>query len=252
MQLAMPTTGKWTVIWDNSSLCTPEHLGYRLSKNQNLETFSFYSTDRNSTQLAGTSFTHRKPMRGQEVIERSVYCCNQGSRWHFEQSGEPLPDEDTERYFAKRKRDRMNEAALMTLLERLGVQPWRESTYRFQKKCFQITDTRRFANAQSFTFEQVRATAMGEGPPPSEDQELHGPPDYLLGKCGTPDPKGPSRMLKSGEWCGHGEQTFWIYDIFTRKNRQFSVRLPAPDGVPVVEVSPRSGNPFRHPPASPE
>lgn len=241
LQIALPTTGEWTVIWDNSSLCTGGYIGYRLTKFKKLETISFYSTDRNSTQLAGTHFTHHRPGLGEEVIERTVYCCNQGKRWHFEQTGEPLPQEDMTRYSVKRKRDRMNEAVLMDLFGRLGVHPWRESTYNFRKKCFREIHARHHAPAEGFTFEQIRVRALGEAPPPAEDEELRGPPDYLLEKCGTTDPSSPSQLLVGGEWCGHGEQTFWVYDIFTRNKDLFSVRLPTPDGVPVVEVVPRSG-----------
>jgi hypothetical protein len=129
----------------------------------------------------------------------------------------------------------------MELLERLGIQPWREDTYNFRRKLLRITDKRQFPASKSVTFDQVRARAMGEAPPPAVDQELHGPPDYLLGNCGTTSPTGPAKLLKNGDWCGHGEKTFWVYDIFTRKHDLFTVRLPEPDGVPVVEVSPKTG-----------
>jgi hypothetical protein len=242
VEIALPTKGKWTVILDNSSDCTPTYLAYRLTFNQKLETFTFYSTDRNSTLLAGTHFTHHRPGRDEEVIRRDVYCCNQGSRWHFEQHGDPLPEEDLEQYAVKSKRDRLNEAALMSLLERLGIHPWREDTYDFRKKLLCMTDRRQYPASQTATFEQIRARALGAAPPPAEDQELHGPPDYLLGNCGTSNPTGPARLLKGGDWCGHGEQIFWVYDIFTRKHDLFTVRLPEPSGIPVVEVTPKAGS----------
>jgi hypothetical protein len=34
---------------------------------------------------------------------------------------------------------------------------------------------------------------------------------------------------------------YWIYDIFTRKNDLYTVRLPEEDGMPVVEVTPKVG-----------
>ena len=80
MQFILPTKGTWTVVLDNSSDCTPGYLAYRLAFKQKLESIRFSSTDRNSTQLAGTHFTHYRPCRDEEVIERDVYCCNQGSR----------------------------------------------------------------------------------------------------------------------------------------------------------------------------
>jgi hypothetical protein len=74
--------------------------------------------------LAGAHFTYRKPTAAETIIQRDVYCYNQGSRWSLRQDGEPLPEEDLERYDAKRKRDRLNEERFMALLGRLGVQPW--------------------------------------------------------------------------------------------------------------------------------
>lgn len=185
LTFALPTTGAWTIVWNNSRFCTPEHLGHRLTKFQQLETIGFYATDQKSTQSAGTHFTHNKPGPDGENIVRDVYCCSQGSRWHFEQRGEPLPEEDVASYSARRKRDRMNEAALMALLERLGVHPWREETYDFQKKCFLLKDTLREPNAEQFTFENIRAKALGQAAPQENDKEIFGPPNYLLEKCTT-------------------------------------------------------------------
>ncbi len=242
MEYALPTKGGWTVIWNNSSLCTKENLAYRLTTFQKVETLSFYSTDRNSTQLAGTCFEHFSPTQKEEVIARNVYCCNQGSRWHFEQYGVPLPEEDIEQLAVKRKRDRLNEATLMALLERLGVHPWKEDTYDFGKKCFCMTHRKQYLACEAKNFEKVRARALGEAPPSAEDQELLEPPDYLRGYCGTPGPTSPAQLLKDGNWCGHGEKMFWVYDIVTDKKELFTVRLPEPDAVPVVEVSANSGD----------
>jgi hypothetical protein len=235
----IPTRGRWTVVWNNSSRCLEDdNTDYRLTRFQKLETIRFYSTDENSTQLAGTHFTRSIPDNSDDVIKREVYCCNQGSRWHFEQHGTPLPEEDLDRYNARRKRDRLDEAGLMDLLERLGVHPWRESTYDFGEPCFCMKRPQLYSVCDPVTFAQIRARASGE-PAPKEDGELHGPPDYLLGKCGAPRPNGPASLLEDGGWCGHGEETFWAYDILCRDGNQFSVRLPDPDGPPVVNVTSR-------------
>jgi hypothetical protein len=237
---ALPTRGRWTVIWNNYSLCTGHKtLARWLTRFQKLETIYFYSTDKNSTQLAGTLFTRCMPDKSEDVIEREVYCCNHGSRWGFEQHGTPLPEEDLERYNARRKRERLNEAGLMDLLERLGVHPWRESTYDFGQPCFCMKNPQLYLASDPVTFAQIRARASGE-PPPKEDDELHGPPDYLLKKCRAPRPNGPASLLEDGGWCGHGEETFWAYDIFCPDDNQFSVRLPDPGGPPVVNVTSRA------------
>lgn len=251
---SLPTKGDWTVIWCNSSACTGhESLAHCLTGFQKLETIHFYCTDRNSTQLAGTHFTYRKPTATEAIIQRDVYCCNQGSRWSFRQDGEPLPEEDLERYAAKRKRDRLNEEGFMALLGRLGVQPWLENTYDFGHKLLSMADTRKFPATQHFTFQQVRGRA-GAPPPEPEDKELVGLPDYLRGNCRKPNEAGPARLLADGKWCGHGEPTFWIFDIATDAEDRFEVRLPQAEGPAVVEAVPIGGkNPFliydsrRHP-----
>lgn len=181
----LPTKGDWTVIWCNSFLCDGhQSLAHCLTECQKLETIHFYSTDRNSTQLAGTNFTYRKPTATEAIIQRDVYCCNQGSRWQFRQVGEPLPEEDLERYAAKRKRDRLNEEGFMALLGRLGVQPWLESTCDFSHKLLRMTDTRKFPATQNFTFQQVRERAGGP-PPEVEDKELDGPRTTCVGSAGS-------------------------------------------------------------------
>lgn len=74
---------------------------------------------------------------------------------------------------------------------------------------------------------QVRGRAGGP-PPEDEDTELVGPPDYLRGKCRKPNETGPARLLADGKWCGHGETTFWLFDIVSDGNDRFGVRLPQP------------------------
>ena len=57
-------------------------------------------------------------------------------RWDFFQIGQPLPEEDTQLYTARRKRDRLNEEYLLQLLTRLGASPWSESFYALPGRCF--------------------------------------------------------------------------------------------------------------------
>jgi hypothetical protein len=78
MRFALPTTGKWTVIWNNASRCDGHSsFAHCLAAIQKLETIHFYSSDQNSTQLAGTHFSHYAPVRGEDAVLRDVYCCNQ-------------------------------------------------------------------------------------------------------------------------------------------------------------------------------
>lgn len=257
LHYVLPTTGSWSVIWDNGALCTGhDSMAYCLTNFQRLTTLHFYSTDRNSTQLAGTQFTWRQPggegllerlvrfIRKQdrkEGSERNVYCCNQGKRWHFEQHGEPLAEEDLARYDLKRKRDRLNEETFMALLDRIGIHPWREATYDFSQPVFRVGNLLNLGACETFSFAQVRGRASGEPPPPADDQELHGPPDYLAGKCQAPAGTGPARLLADGRWCGHREETFWIYDIALGQRDRFRVRLSQQVGPPAVAVAALDG-----------
>lgn len=265
---ALPTNTNWTVLWDNSFTCTPhDSLAYCLTCFWRLETLTFSSNDRDSTTFAGTRFTYSRPGDHEEVIQRHVYCCNQGSRWHFEQHGEPLPEEDLQGYTAKRKRDRLNEERMMALLERLGIQPWRESSYNLgqasgwqlfkphDKQCFRMTDTRNYPRYEGFSFAQIQERA-GVSPPPEEDQEIVGPPDYLIGRCREAIADGPARLLKDGKWCGHKGEEYRVYDIEVGNVRRFIVRLPESDGPPVVTaMCPATKEVFpiydsrRHPPS---
>jgi hypothetical protein len=237
IEIVLPTQSPWTVIWPCDASCAGGgSIGARLARFQELEGLDFYSTDCDSTQLAGTSFTHFTPNSPDNPIERNVYCCNQGSRWHFEQHGTPLPEEDVARYDLKRKRDRLNEEQMMLLLQRMGVHPWREATYDFSQVCFCVDYSRRLTTPNGCTFEQIRARAMISSAP-KEDEKLTGPPDYLQGKCAKAKQSGPSALLRDGKWCGHGEQEFWIYDIALGKCKQFQVQLPAPGGPQVVRAT---------------
>jgi hypothetical protein len=255
LHFAIATRSGWTVLWDNNHACTPDSFAYGLTRFQALETLSFSSTDRNSTQLAGTHFTHRRLIRPDEMVERDVYCCNQSKRWHFEQHGTPLPEEDLHRYEAKQKRDRLNEEGMMAILERIGIHPWRESTYDFSQKCFCSTSQLKSPTNKSFTFLQIQRKAGGT-PPPEEDEELVGPPSYLQGRVKEAKADGPALRLIDGKWCGHGEEIFWLYDIEFGDCHNFSVRLPEPRGLPVVVATSTETNETfplydaRHHPAS--
>jgi hypothetical protein len=166
-----------------------------------------------------------------------------------------LAEEDLQRYSAKQKRDRLSEEGMMALLERMGIHPWRESSYDFSEKCFRSRSLSSNPANKVFTFRQVQERAGGP-PPPDEDEELVGPPDYLQGRVKEARSDGPARLLSDGKWCGHGEETYWIYDIEVDGCRSFNIRLPEPSGVPVLTAScPEAGQAFpiydsrRHPPS---
>jgi hypothetical protein len=55
------------------------------------------------------------------------------------------------------------------------------------------------------------------------------PPTYLNGNARPALRKGPARRLFSGRWCGHGRDTYAVFDIVSEGETSFRVRLPQPD-----------------------
>lgn len=60
---------------------------------------------------------------------RVIYAANDGGRWEFGQFGEPLPFEETERYRARRVRDRFTMEMLRDYLQALGIRAFDEAFY---------------------------------------------------------------------------------------------------------------------------
>jgi hypothetical protein len=60
---------------------------------------------------------------------RSIYAANDGGRWVFGQSGTPYPFEETERYRARRIRDRFTFAMLRRYLGSLGLRAFDRDFY---------------------------------------------------------------------------------------------------------------------------
>jgi hypothetical protein len=60
---------------------------------------------------------------------RTLYVSNDGGRWVFGQSGEPLPFEKQERYQARKVRDRFTFDMLEEYLHHLGLSPFQEDFY---------------------------------------------------------------------------------------------------------------------------
>ena len=127
--LVLPTRSPWTVLWNNSFLCDGyDSLCWNLTTRHGFRTLHWEAHDEQTTMQPGASFTHRA-MRDDALIERSVYAAQEDTRWLFHAVGEPLPEEDQAAYAARRKRDRLNESAMVQLLARLGAHPWAEDFY---------------------------------------------------------------------------------------------------------------------------
>lgn len=127
--LALPSRTRWTVLWNNSYLCDGyDSLCWCLARNHGLTTMHWFAHDEWTTMQAGAGFTHRR-WDGVRVVERSVYCAQEDTRWLFRAAGTPLAEEQVEAYTARRKRDRLDERGMVALLRRLGADPWQEQFY---------------------------------------------------------------------------------------------------------------------------
>jgi hypothetical protein len=73
------------------------------------------------------------------------------------------------------------------------------------------------------------------------------PPDYLQSKIKKPNRKGPASLLWDGSFCGHGEPTYGIFDLYVEGNELFEIRMTGYDengyivGPPFIEARP-AGN----------
>lgn len=127
--LVLPSRSRWTVLWNNSFLCQGyDSLCWCLTKNHGLTTVHWSAHDESTTMQAGAEFCHRR-RNGAAVVERSVQVAREDRRWLFQQSGDPLPEEDVRSYGARRTRDRLDEALMAQFLGRLGASPWSEGFY---------------------------------------------------------------------------------------------------------------------------
>ena len=135
--LVLPTRSKWSVLWYNSFLCDGyDSLCSNLTTRHRLTTIHWSAHDEWTTFQSGARFIHRRH-DGAKVIERIVQAAQQDKRWRFYTIGRPLKEESLEEYEAKRKRDRLNERSLLSLLNRLGAQPWSEEFYALpEQECF--------------------------------------------------------------------------------------------------------------------
>ena len=89
---------------------------------------------------------------------RALAAANDGGRWVFDQSGEPFPFEQVERYQARRVRDRFTFEMLKDYLRHLGLAPFEEDFYLPPGSCaWLIQKTGPFGTLlQEYTLEEAR------------------------------------------------------------------------------------------------
>ncbi|MGJ7524724.1 hypothetical protein [Variovorax sp. GB1P17] len=135
--LVLPTNSEWTVLWNNSFLCSGyDALCACLTKNHGLTSIHWSAHDSTTVFQPGALFTHRR-LVDTAVVERSVHVTRQDSKWSFGEAGPVLPQENTDSYLARRVHDRLNESLMAALLGRLGAAPWTEEFYALaEQSCF--------------------------------------------------------------------------------------------------------------------
>jgi hypothetical protein len=154
--LVLPTRSNWTVIWNNSFLCNGyDSLCHCITKKHSLRTLHWSAHDDWTTFQSGAQFIHRLPLEASMQV-RSVQVAQTDNHWDFYASGPQLPEEDTEGYSVRRKRDRLNEQRIHDLLERLGASPWSDEFYAFPEgRTFVINRTRYPSTVSRRSVEQV-------------------------------------------------------------------------------------------------
>ncbi len=65
------------------------------------------------------------------------------------------------------------------------------------------------------------------------------PPKFAAPFCAPADPNGPAALLASGEFCGHGEPTFTVFDLALDGQRQLELAVPyEQDAAPTLQARP--------------
>lgn len=104
----------------------------QLAKRLRVVAMSVGITPPSATLPAVRWFVFAPPALGGDALlyeRRVVYAINEGGRWAFYQKGEPYPFEQSERYDARRKRDRFPPQLLIQYLAALGLAPFEEAFY---------------------------------------------------------------------------------------------------------------------------
>ncbi|CAF3612653.1 unnamed protein product, partial [Rotaria sp. Silwood2] len=60
----------------------------------------------------------------------------------------------------------------------------------------------------------------------SPDSNINNAPDYIKQYVARPTQNGVAELLIGGNWCGHGEELYRVYDIVENGNSVFKIQLP--------------------------
>lgn len=133
--LFIPTLSQWTAYFDNSrnGPDVPATIPYlcRVLKCRGVRVAAIPHEPKASRARYGAIIFE---LYGPEITTlhnttRSISLVNDGGRWRFDEVGEPLPFENTERYAARNKHDRFSFDELQRYLEEIALRPFDETFY---------------------------------------------------------------------------------------------------------------------------
>ena len=145
--LFVPTDSDWTLVV-NSNLPAPDlsSLAYVFADDYGLTTLVVrdqphtLDTRTDKGRYGIFEFALYSPSgTGPSRIERMVRLLRELSAWEFLEIGEPLPFEHVERYKARRKTDRLDEALIIEYLGHMGAWPFNEKFYDVAEKPILVT-----------------------------------------------------------------------------------------------------------------
>jgi hypothetical protein len=177
----VPTHSAWTAIWTSTFLCSGyDSLSSCLTKNHDLETIHFSSSNGNAWFQPGTVISHRT-----KIGERHVAAIQEDTRWIFHESGTPLPEENLTQYRKRKIRDRWNSEALLMLLCRIGIRPWSVDYYDLSRPVIHLERVAAPLSVNRITRQEFKIRLEKGGANQSPDPAL---------ASGTPTAGQPTRL----------------------------------------------------------
>jgi hypothetical protein len=134
--LFIPTRSAWTAYvenqWTGTDAASPMRVMARRLSIQCLRVVAVPHTLRGDRGRYGSVmlsvYGPERPGKISNTV-RALAAANDGGRWVFEQSGEPFPFEQVEKYQERRVRDRFTFVMLKDYLHHLGLAPFDEDFY---------------------------------------------------------------------------------------------------------------------------
>jgi hypothetical protein len=134
----VPTESKWIAYFDNGYRGTDPAAVHYLARRCKCRTIYIvaepHTLKPGKAQQIGRQGALIFEVYGPEKTDwlnriREITLANDAGKWIFEESGKPFPFEETDRYKAKRKKDRFTFNLLKQYLEQLGLSPFETNFY---------------------------------------------------------------------------------------------------------------------------